>query len=74
MDASGLSDPYARVVCGNQSACSRIIRETLSPTWDQTLIIDKIQIYGDIEEVLYEPPSVVIELFDYDPVVSCFVK
>ena len=68
-DASGLSDPYAKVIYGNQSKATKIIPETLCPTWDQTLILDKLQIWGCPEEVSMHPPSVVVELFDYDPVV-----
>lgn len=67
-DASGLSDPYAKIIYGNQSKATKIIPETLCPTWDQTIILDGIEIWGCPEEVSQHPPSVVLELFDYDPV------
>lgn len=69
-DASGLSDPYGKVIFGNQSKSTKIIPETLCPTWDQTLILDNVKIWGDPEELCEQPPSVVVELFDYDPVVG----
>ena len=99
-DASGLSDPYARVIFGNHSKATKIIPETLCPTWDQvrvlllrkviiahstppqsylegsnnpllqTIILERLELYGDPEKIVKQPPSIIIELFDYDPVVS----
>ena len=68
-DSSGLSDPYAQVIFGNQSKSTKIIPETLCPTWNQTIILDSVQIWGDPADVAIQPPAVVIELFDYDAVV-----
>ncbi|XP_077275644.1 otoferlin isoform X3 [Temnothorax americanus] len=65
-DASGLSDPFARVICGEFCKCTQVIDETLSPTWDELLLFDDILIYGTAEEIKKEPPSIVIELFDQD--------
>ncbi|XP_024881711.1 otoferlin-like isoform X2 [Temnothorax curvispinosus] len=67
-DASGLSDPFARVICGEFCKCTQVIDETLSPTWDELLLFDDILIYGTAEEIKKEPPSIVIELFDQDKV------
>ena len=39
-DDSGLSDPFARVVFADQSLCTQVIDETLSPTWDEMLIFN----------------------------------
>lgn len=69
-DASGLSDPFARVICGEFCKCTQVIDETLSPTWDELLLFDDILIYGTAEEIKKDPPSIVIELFDQDKVVS----
>ncbi|XP_076380507.1 otoferlin isoform X2 [Megalopta genalis] len=65
-DASGLSDPFARVICGEFCKCTQVIDETLSPTWDELLLFDEILIYGTGEEIKKDPPSIVIEIFDQD--------
>ncbi|KAF5278108.1 hypothetical protein FQR65_LT03624 [Abscondita terminalis] len=67
-DASGLSDPFARVLAGEFSRTTQVIDETLSPTWDELLIFDEILIYGTSEEIQQDPPSIVIEIFDQDKV------
>ncbi|XP_020294411.1 otoferlin-like isoform X2 [Pseudomyrmex gracilis] len=67
-DASGLSDPFARVVCGELCKSTQVIDETLSPTWDELLLFDDILIYGVADEIKKDPPSIVIELFDQDKV------
>jgi len=69
-DASGLSDPFARVVFGDQSQCTQVIDETLSPTWDEMLIFNEVIVYGTIEDLKNEPPIIIIEIFDQDKVVS----
>lgn len=69
-DASGLSDPFARVICGEFCKSTQVIDETLSPTWDELLLFDDILIYGTDEEIKKDPPSIVIEIFDQDKVVS----
>ncbi|XP_076646228.1 otoferlin isoform X2 [Halictus rubicundus] len=65
-DASGLSDPFARVICGEFCKCTQVIDETLSPTWDELLLFDEILIYGTGEEIKKDPPSIVVEIFDQD--------
>ncbi|XP_067008818.2 otoferlin [Anabrus simplex] len=67
-DASGLSDPFARVVIGELSRATQVIDETLSPTWDELLLFEPIEVYGTLEYIQAEPPSVVIEIFDQDQV------
>lgn len=64
-----ISDPYARIVFGTQSQVTETLTRTICPTWDQTLIFDNVQIYGSIDKVARNPPEVIIELFDKDPVV-----
>ena len=68
-DASGLSDPFARVIIGEYCKVTQVIDETLSPTWDELLIFDEILIYGTKEEIKADPPSIIIEIFDQDKVV-----
>ncbi|PSN37731.1 Otoferlin [Blattella germanica] len=67
-DASGLSDPFARVVIGEYCKVTQVIDETLSPTWDELLIFDEILIYGTKEDIKSDPPSIIIEIFDQDKV------
>ena len=42
------------------------------PTWDQTLIIDDIELFGDPKIVAAVPPDVTVELFDEDIIVSLY--
>lgn len=65
-DESGLSDPFARVVFVDQSQCTQVIEETLSPTWDEMLIFNAVVIYGTINSIRNTPPTVVVEVFDQD--------
>ncbi|KAK5642921.1 hypothetical protein RI129_009088 [Pyrocoelia pectoralis] len=67
-DASGLSDPFARVIAGEYSKTTQVIDETVSPTWDELLVFDEILIYGTSEDIQRDPPSVIIEIFDQDKV------
>ena len=62
-------DSYARVAFCKQSAVTAVLTQTLCPTWDQTLIFDEIEIYEGVENVVKNPPSAVVELFDRDSVV-----
>ncbi|PKU37663.1 myoferlin isoform x2 [Limosa lapponica baueri] len=68
MAPSETHDPYAHVSFLHQSKTTEIIHSTLNPTWDQTLIFNEIDIYGDPQTVAQNPPNVVIELFDSDQV------
>uniref|UniRef100_A0A5F9D9Z4 Myoferlin n=1 Tax=Oryctolagus cuniculus TaxID=9986 RepID=A0A5F9D9Z4_RABIT len=60
--------PYAHVSFLHRSKTTEIIHSTLNPTWDQTIIFDEVEIYGEPQTVLQDPPKVVIELFDNDQV------
>uniref|UniRef100_H3CTB7 Myoferlin n=1 Tax=Tetraodon nigroviridis TaxID=99883 RepID=H3CTB7_TETNG len=68
MDKDSFSDPYVHVSFLHVSKTTKVIRATLNPTWDQTLIFENIEIYGDPETVVRSPPDVVLELFDSDQV------
>lgn len=67
-DASGLSDPFARVIAGEFTKTTQVIDETLSPTWDELLVFEEVLIYGAAEEIQKDPPAIVIEIFDQDKV------
>ncbi|KAM6186057.1 myoferlin isoform 2-T2 [Rhynchocyon petersi] len=68
LDKDSFSDPYAHVSFLHRSKTTEIVYKTLNPTWDQTIIFDEIEIYGEPQTVLQNPPKVVIELFDNDQV------
>ena len=63
-------DPYAHVSFLHRSKTTEIVHSTLNPTWDQTIIFDEIEIYGEPQTILQNPPKVIIELFDNDQVVG----
>lgn len=64
-----LSDPYCHVSFLHTSKTTEIIKATLNPTWDQTLIFNSIEIYGEPRTIAQNPPSIVLEFFDSDQVV-----
>ncbi|XP_044515219.1 dysferlin [Gracilinanus agilis] len=66
MDKDSFSDPYAIVSFLHQSQKTVVVKNTLNPTWDQTLIFYEIEIFGDPETVSENPPSIVVELYDHD--------
>ncbi|XP_074502030.1 myoferlin isoform X1 [Sebastes fasciatus] len=68
MDKDSFSDPYAHVSFLHVSKTTEVIRSTLNPTWDQTLIFEDIEIYGDPQTIARSPPDVVLELCDSDQV------
>lgn len=68
LDKDSFSDPYAYVSFIHQSKKTEVIRATLNPTWDQTLIFNDLEIYGDPQIIARNLPDVVIELYDYDQV------
>ncbi|KAI5606264.1 myoferlin [Silurus asotus] len=68
MDKDSFSDPYCHVSFLHVSKTTEIIKANLNPTWDQTLIFNDIEIYGDPQTIAQNPPSIVLELFDSDQV------
>ncbi|XP_043918777.1 otoferlin isoform X5 [Protopterus annectens] len=67
-DSSGLSDPFARVFFSSHSQCTEVLNETLCPTWDQLLVFDDVELYGEVQELRDDPPIIVIEIYDQDTV------
>ena len=47
-----------------------MIDETLSPTWDEMLILKEVEMFGTMAEIFDDPPTIVVEIFDKDKVVS----
>ncbi|XP_030074743.1 fer-1-like protein 6 [Microcaecilia unicolor] len=67
-DSTGLSDPFAKVTFVSHCQTTKIISQTLSPTWNQMLMFQNIPLHGDVQEFQGNPPLVVIELYDDDAV------
>ncbi|XP_070694676.1 fer-1-like protein 6 [Pempheris klunzingeri] len=65
-DNSGLSDPFARVTFLSHSQTTNVISQTLSPTWNQCLLMSRLQLGGDVLQVQQEPPHILIEVYDED--------
>ncbi|XP_015263634.1 PREDICTED: fer-1-like protein 5 [Gekko japonicus] len=61
-------NPFAYVSFLHMSQKTRTLSGTLHPCWDQTLIFEKILIYGDPWSVEQNPPLVAVEMYDFDPV------
>uniref|UniRef100_A0A8C4MCL3 Dysferlin n=1 Tax=Equus asinus asinus TaxID=83772 RepID=A0A8C4MCL3_EQUAS len=66
MDKDSFSDPYAIVSFLHQSQKTVVVKNTLNPTWDQTLIFYEIEIFGEPPSIAEQPPSIVVELYDHD--------
>uniref|UniRef100_A0A8C0KI95 Dysferlin n=1 Tax=Canis lupus dingo TaxID=286419 RepID=A0A8C0KI95_CANLU len=66
MDKDSFSDPYAIVSFLHQSQKTVVAKNTLNPTWDQTLIFYEIEIFGEPASIAEQPPSIVVELYDHD--------
>lgn len=65
------TDPYAHVSFLHVSKTTEKLRATLNPTWDQTLIFNDVEIFGDPQFIAQRPPDVVLEFYDHDQVVGC---
>ncbi|TKC36060.1 hypothetical protein EI555_006188 [Monodon monoceros] len=66
MDKDSFSDPYAIVSFMHQSQKTVVVKNTLNPTWDQTLIFYEIEIFGELASIAEQPASIVVELYDHD--------
>jgi hypothetical protein len=66
LDSSGLSDPYLKIIVGNQSVKSEKVVQTNNPKWELTFIVPNIYLYGSLDFILNNPPQVTIEMFDED--------
>ncbi|XP_020488509.1 otoferlin isoform X7 [Labrus bergylta] len=67
-DSSGLSDPFARVFFSTHSQVTEVLSETLCPTWDQLLVFDNVELFGEASELRDDPPIIVVEIYDQDTV------
>uniref|UniRef100_A0A8C5JN93 Dysferlin n=1 Tax=Junco hyemalis TaxID=40217 RepID=A0A8C5JN93_JUNHY len=60
------ADPYAIVSFLHQSQKTVVEKNTLNPTWDQTLIFYEIEIFGNSQDVAESPPNILVEIYDHD--------
>ncbi|XP_059528772.1 fer-1-like protein 6 isoform X2 [Myotis daubentonii] len=67
-DSNGLSDPFAKVTFLSHCQTTKVISQTLSPTWNQMLLFNDLVLHGDHQELAESPPLVVVELYDSDAV------
>lgn len=53
----------------------QVLAETLCPTWDQLLVFENVELFGEASELRDDPPIIVIEIYDQDTVVRlCFCQ
>ncbi|KAF6717449.1 Fer-1-like protein 4 [Oryzias melastigma] len=65
-DDDGLSDPFAKVVFSTQCQRSRTMMDTLTPSWSQCLLFDRVLLEGTMEQLQRDPPLIIINIYDYD--------
>ncbi|KAH0549066.1 hypothetical protein KQX54_005671, partial [Cotesia glomerata] len=66
LDATGLMDPFIRIIFHGYTATTRTIKQSLAPVWDETLVFPRIDLYGMRESIKSMPPQVIIKAFDWD--------
>lgn len=69
-DKSGLSDPYAVVSFNDFNDKTKIIKESRCPVWNQTLMMNDIELYGNKDFIMEHIPPVTVEFWDKDMLVS----
>uniref|UniRef100_A0AAR2KUJ2 C2 domain-containing protein n=1 Tax=Pygocentrus nattereri TaxID=42514 RepID=A0AAR2KUJ2_PYGNA len=68
LDTDSFSDPYVHVSYLHMSNTTEIVKSTLNPTWDQTVIFNSVEVCGDPQTLSRNPPQIVLEVFDSDQV------
>uniref|UniRef100_UPI00398F19C0 myoferlin-like n=1 Tax=Pristiophorus japonicus TaxID=55135 RepID=UPI00398F19C0 len=63
-DRGSSADPYIQMSFLYHSKRTDVVKGTVNPTWDQTLILDEIEIFGNLREIVESPPYVKLEMFD----------
>ena len=69
-DKTGLSDPYAVISFEYYSARSCVVKQSVCPTWDETVISTPIQLFGETQFIIECPPPVTLEFYDKDLLVG----
>ncbi|KAM9362008.1 fer-1-like protein 4 [Symphorus nematophorus] len=63
---NGLSDPFAKVLFSTQCQVTKVLSDTLSPAWCETLLFDRVLLEGTREELQQDPPLIIINFYSYD--------
>ncbi|KAK0180464.1 hypothetical protein PV327_006103 [Microctonus hyperodae] len=66
LDSTGLMDPFIRIIFRGYTATTKSIRQSLVPVWDETLVLQPMDLYVSKENVKSLPPSVIVEAFHQD--------
>ncbi|XP_067216226.1 otoferlin-like isoform X2 [Linepithema humile] len=66
MDTSGLLNSFVRVAFQGYTASTQVIRQSLDPFWDQTLVFPSVVLHGTKEYIKSSPPEVALQAFDQD--------
>lgn len=64
------TDPYAKVSFVNRSQETRVQKKTISPIWNQTVVLSDVVLFGDPGSAHKFTPPVTVEFFDRDWIVS----
>ncbi|XP_033995078.1 fer-1-like protein 4 isoform X1 [Trematomus bernacchii] len=65
-DDNGLSDPFAKVLFSTQCQVTRVLNDTISPAWCESLLFDRVLLEGTREELEQDPPLITINIYDQD--------
>ncbi|CAF1117580.1 unnamed protein product [Adineta ricciae] len=65
-DETGLSDPYLSITAGNETQITPVLKESLCPQWNVTLVFRNLIHYGSRETAEEIVGNVVVECYDYD--------
>ena len=65
-DDNGESDCYVNVHFGRQQTRTHVVKASVAPIWRETVVMESVKIYGEEDDVLDDPPMVILDLFDMD--------
>ncbi|CAH8649333.1 unnamed protein product [Heterobilharzia americana] len=65
-DASGMSDPVARILIGSHVLQTQVLYQTMSPMWD-VLLYKQVTFYQNAKSVKQSLQELIVEVFDVDP-------
>uniref|UniRef100_A0A671Z419 Otoferlin n=1 Tax=Sparus aurata TaxID=8175 RepID=A0A671Z419_SPAAU len=68
VDQFHISYLFILYVLSDNSNIIFVLAETLCPTWDQLLVFENVELFGEATELRDDPPIIVIEIYDQDTV------